>query len=539
MLTFSSSENLSQVKSSHPNEDTTLREMRRQARAISNAIKLGDPTIVNEISVQEAPLFSPCQICGKCDLFIYALSHSEVIAFDLLERGYKINGYQGAPHHGYCHTALHMCAENGYLRLLHAILDKQPHLLFLDTEVHPVHLAVLNNQNYCLKAMLDRSQECWASIGASHDSLSSGLKTLPNEIGPWSQQKDAKFRLLESSDLSLVMLQLVDRTLDEALSRDIHTRHLQNDGTLLPLHCAAFIENTIAAQLLLGAGAEKDRIPPGSSSSALCVAIKRCSIGVAEILLERGASLYRYNWWGACGIGLLACYCPKLFLRHRGSFELDVLPNMEGETLMLQVLVNADHKSPPAFFDTTMRKDGLWGVSRRGQSARQFAFIRGDHVASTFLLNAGIDFDMWDENCGGFLNTSWFDDEVSTLKRLIRRIGYEKSMRLLNRKPAQSSTPLYDTAVMGQQEVARTLMRFGADVNADGGILGTPLMAAAAYGRLCIVKDFVDAGAALSCFSIEENRVRSAIDLAKHFPEIQRWLLVGRWTERRRITYDA
>lgn len=513
--------------------------MRRWVRTISDAIKIGDLSVGKDISLEAAPLLSSCEDCGRCDLFIYALSHSEEIAFDLLQSGYKLNGYQGLPHHGYPYTALHMCTEKEQFRLLNAILDKQPELLFLDTEVHPVHLSVLNHQNACLIAMLDRSETCWASIRARHDNLSPGVQTLLDEIGARLQRKDSKFRLLESSDLSIILLRLGNRTFDEYLSQNVHTRHHRSEGTLLPLLCAAYVGNTIAAQLLLGAGAEKDAIPPGGCASALGIALTQRSVEVAELLLESGASPYHYDCMGNSGISLLACYCPQLFLKHRGSFELDAFPNSKGEALTFQVAFLSNHDNLPAFSNILRHEAGLCGVSLRTESAYQYAFTKTGYAVHTFILNAGIDLEVWDEHYGRSLHAFWINRRVSTLKRLIRRIGYEKSMKLLNRKASNASTPLYQAALMGQQEVAGTLMQFRADVNVDGGMLGTPLMAAAAYGRLCIVKDFVDAGAALWCFSIEENRVRSAVDLVKHFPEIQRWISVGRWTERRRITYEA
>lgn len=53
---------------------------------------------------------------------------------------------------------------------------------------------------------------------------------------------------------------------------------------------------------------------------------------------------------------------------------------------------------------------------------------------------------------------------------------------------------------MRQQEASRELMKQGADVNINGGLLDTPIMAAAAYGRLCVVQDFVDASIERAAF---------------------------------------
>jgi ankyrin repeat protein len=543
MVTSSSAENSSQTESPQPKEETSLGGMRANARKISHAMKTGGLANCRDLLLREDAFLSPCQVCGKCDLFIHALCHSEEIAFHLLQRGYKVNGFQGPQHHGYRRTALHMCAESGYTRLLNAILDKQPELLFLDTEVHPVHLAVLNHQNDCLKIMLDRSAACWSSIRVEPFKSGLGHQTVADDGVSANHREDCtRVKWLESPDLLIVTLRCHQRISSEILTRKprkLRLGHVCQDGPLLPLHCAAHADNTTAAQLLLGAGAMVGHIPFGGSDSALCIAIKQKSVGVAEILLEHDASLYHYDSWGRCGIVLLACYCPDMFLRHRGSFDVDVHPSLWGETCMFQVATYPDNQALLALSDIIRHEGGLCDTSIRRVSARQFVFRRNGQAANTFLLNAEMDLEVWDENCGSVLNTPGWNCDVATLKLLLRKIGHEKTKRLLNLKATQSSATLYDAALMGQQEVARTVLRFGANVNADSGKLGTPLMAAAAYGRLCIVKDLIDAGAALSCFSIEENRVRSAIDLAKHFPEIQRWLLVGRWTERRRITYEA
>lgn len=508
-------------------------------------MEVGDLTVGEEISSQEGPIFSPCQICGECDLFIHALSYNEKIALDLFKRGYKINGFQGSLH-GYCRTALHLCAEYGNVDLLNLVLDRHPELLYLDTEVHPIHLAILNHQNDCVKAMLDRSKGCWFSVrGKPFHSEAEPRMVVADPVDPARREECTRLKWLQSPDLSLAILSCLDGISSEILAQNparLSLGMVCRYGPLLPLHCAAYINNAPATRLLLGYGAEKEAIAPGGSDSALCVAVGRQSMEVVEILLEKEASVYPYDSTGTCGISLLACYCPDLFLKYRRFFDLDIHPNNRREPLMHQLLNNGDTGTEAAqmvLSEIFLQEGDISGTSHHKLSTRQLAFHRDWQEASAFFVNAGIDFEAWDEHCGSVLNTRWCNDQTSTLKRLIRRIGCEKSMWLLNRKPVEDSTPLYNAALMGQQDVARTLMHFGADVNADGGQLGTPLMAAAAYGRLCIVKDFVNAGAALSCFSSEENRFHCAVDLAKHFPEIQRWLLVGRWSERRFITYEA
>ena len=78
-----------------------------------------------------------------------------------------------------------------------------------------------------------------------------------------------------------------------------------------------------------------------------------------------------------------------------------------------------------------------------------------------------------------------------------------------------------------------TLLEAGAQLEQEGGEHGTPLMGACAAGRLAAVKVLVSKSAKISYE--KEGQIFSALRAAKHFPEITRWLLVGRFTEGRRL----
>lgn len=73
-----------------------------------------------------------------------------------------------------------------------------------------------------------------------------------------------------------------------------------------------------------------------------------------------------------------------------------------------------------------------------------------------------------------------------------------------------------------------------------GGNVGSPVMAACTYGRLEALKLLVYAGASLLYTDVDEDGdavVYSAFEKATLFPKVQRWLLVERWAERKRISY--
>ncbi|SPO01932.1 uncharacterized protein DNG_04605, partial [Cephalotrichum gorgonifer] len=77
------------------------------------------------------------------------------------------------------------------------------------------------------------------------------------------------------------------------------------------------------------------------------------------------------------------------------------------------------------------------------------------------------------------------------------------------------------------------LVRHGADINLERSTEGTPLLTACSRGRLEAVKMLVGYGASVTYKC--NGKVRSGVAAAARFPEIQRWLLVGRYTERRAL----
>jgi len=77
----------------------------------------------------------------------------------------------------------------------------------------------------------------------------------------------------------------------------------------------------------------------------------------------------------------------------------------------------------------------------------------------------------------------------------------------------------------------------GAELEHEGEDHGTPLMGTCAAGCLPVVKLLVSRGANL-CYT-KDGEAFSAFCAGKHFPEIRRWLLVGRYTEGPRLLADS
>ena len=125
---------------------------------------------------------------------------------------------------------------------------------------------------------------------------------------------------------------------------------------------------------------------------------------------------------------------------------------------------------------------------------------------------------------------------TSVLKRFLKRLPKSLLPQILGHQASIGGTPLYAASWFvspHQADLICTLLDAGAALELEGGDHGTPLMGACATGRLSAVKVLVSKGAKLH-YTKDGSTVR-ALDKARQFPEIQRWLLVGRYTEGRRL----
>lgn len=122
---------------------------------------------------------------------------------------------------------------------------------------------------------------------------------------------------------------------------------------------------------------------------------------------------------------------------------------------------------------------------------------------------------------------------VRSLHLLHRYFGVEQITAALNRVVPGNYSFLWLAASLGSLEEIRLLLSMGSNLEHEAGEEGTPLVAACAYRRLDAVKLLVRYGANLQ-YESRGNR-RGAVAAAQRFPEILRWLLVGRFTDQRRL----
>ncbi|KAL8294727.1 hypothetical protein RB600_000601 [Gaeumannomyces tritici] len=137
-------------------------------------------------------------------------------------------------------------------------------------------------------------------------------------------------------------------------------------------------------------------------------------------------------------------------------------------------------------------------------------------------------------------------DGRSLLPRLHRRWPRAEWSRYVNACPPRYLSPLCLAAARGLLwELGWLLHHGGADPELEGSAEGTALMAACSHGRLEAVKMLVRSSARVAYVKRPPGGgddddgtpvVQNALEHARGFPEIVRWLLVGRYTDQGKIS---
>ncbi|KAL9621899.1 MAG: hypothetical protein Q9160_003720 [Pyrenula sp. 1 TL-2023] len=432
-------------------------------------------------------------------------------------------------------SSLHDCSE-----FLREILDRSPGLLFVSSEVHPIHIAIANGSNDCLQMMLERSEEAWhqsitKTTGTPTTTSTSYHDTCVDfDRRTWPTIK-RKLPILATHDLSQVCMRLpLSSVWSFSTKLNSSTWNLEWSS---PIHFAILIANFDAVRILLDAGASASDMPEGCRYSPLHLALLGRKWNIANLLLEQGAPLQSRDSWGiTCADMIFWCYAEGFSSNVVTQALRFVSPNLS------EALV------PPSF---TVRNDLQWEIlhtwssndltrfDQNGETLIHRGWNSGNLPLIAWVLNHNVDWNCLDKAFGSSIHCCWLNSARSLLRRLLKRVGSIKGAYLLNFKPERRNTPLYNAAAMDQRKIIDLMLKQGAQIDLIGGLEGSPLMVAAAYGRLETVEMLIHAGASTSYLDPKEDIMTSVFEKAKDFPEVQRWLLVDRWRGRRFIEWKG
>lgn len=309
-----------------------------------------------------------------------------------------------------------------------------------------------------------------------------------------------------------------------------------------PLHIAAASDNVESARLLLDNLANMEAVDRENMTPLNCAAYSG-SFRVLQLLLRHNANLESkdVNGWtplmNACVYGgratfeLLAAHDPPLG-------QTDYL----GSNLLAISTDERRNGKLDLFIFNFLLDNGvdLHQENVHGSSAARHILANKSQVHLRLALQRypmllhpsrihWPDPKVWN----GLRGSSGVISVVRSLHLLHRYFGAEQITGAVNRVDPGGYSFLWLAASLGTLDEIRLLLSMGSNIENEAGEEGTPLVAACTYRRLEAVKLLVRHGARLLYES--SGKRRSAVAAAQHYPEILSWLLVGRFTDQRRL----
>ena len=492
------------------------------------AIDIDDMELCKRLIDNEEDLDSGFTFCLGCTPLLYSLirNRPEMAEF-LVSHGASITGQTCQKYGTWGYTPLHYAACSGHLGLLRRLLNRGAlELIDMRSPVHPIHLAAANGHTECVEMILDQpyhgmpllnskrkstnmSSEMAEGSGSYGTRLENLLINRPiNEpLLQWTWWVNPR-QALPSSYLSANSLQMAASKgyislVESLLKRGAFVDFLNRQGGT-PLHFAAASGHLAIIKMLLAFGANPHLLDRNLVSACMCAA-KFDHLDAVRELLEAGAD--------------------------RQPQDIDYL----------NVLHHAAHvNSCNVFFyllSSTTSHD-LTVEDAYGDTSISHALGTAGPTQLSSLLNHALPDQAYLTNRSNALTAAILNIymTVSVLKRLLKRLPQDLLPQLLSHQAVLEGTPLYAASTdtrPHQAELICMLLDAGAAIELEGGDHGTPLMGACATGRLPAVRVLVSKGAKLH-YTKDSSTIR-ALDKAKHFPEIKRWLLVGRYIEGPRL----
>ncbi|TQN66313.1 Ankyrin-1 [Colletotrichum shisoi] len=508
----------------------------------AQAMTMVRPEIMNSIRMR----------CGRCSPLVLAAAQGRFTLGEIfLDHGMTAwNLVDRCSHHlsvisqrlHYPCTALHIAlmrpshlpstdTEEGFVRRLLGVMDWTRH------ELSPFHCAAASGVPDRVRMVVDwirgspehharllHGMQAWGLLPANEDAESgdqdpswagfSGKGAVDAIIKHHVNKRVASPDLQPMFRLGMTPLLIaVEETNINGVSRvemmeilldhgaEVSVSDLETSDT--PLHGAAMVNCVDSARRLLDHGADPN-LCNLNSFTPLTVAVRRGHLEMAQLLVERGADVHARD---IDGMSLLnAC---------------------------------ADASEHPEMFIWLMSL-GLDPCRPDGTGYTPLHKVILDNAFPGLVFNHGLDFSRIRDARKGFLSLvikSHHRRADGTLRRLFKRLPREKALELANSTPGASFGPLCVAAVRDRLDCVSTLLRHGADIDAEGSAEGSALMVACSRQRLKAVKLLVRSGASISYQAVVDGVpvFRSALESARPYPHVVRWLLVDRYARLRSI----
>ena len=487
------------------------------------AITIGDLGMCKRVIQQGADLEAGYQDCNGCTPLLYSLRlRQPLIAEYLALQGAAPAGKVCCDFNLSGYSAFHLATQFNYSTLLQILLERHSNqYLHLTDAIHPFHFAIVSQATECVSLMINHAGKGMSSSKAHKLSMRLIAPIEGTSTSAASRQRAKTC----AGQLTNLRVGILDGSLTQEGAKSNDT----------PLILAAVAKNHEIARLLMETGSLIDE-GGLTHKNPLHHAALGGDREMVEILLEFGANPQVQDSY---------LRTPAMFAAKGGNLQALQALSRGGADLQAldQYGMNALHYAVWGswteiflYLMATMTEYDLAQKSIIGESILGAVFNNGDHNLLTLVLNIAPISGAYCPSEFNVLTNAVQNPSMTAgaMRMLLRKIPQELLPTLLTYRAHFGGTPLYTactrTNMPLQSTMINQLLDTGADLETEGGDHGTPLMGACAAGRLLAVKLLVRKGAKV-LYCNEHGRSFSALRAAKHFPEIVRWLLVGRCME--------
>ena len=505
----------------------SLSKSRHASKALKVAIDAGDMELCRRLVKDGVDLESSFTFCLGCTPLLYSLiADQPEIAEFLASHGASITRQTCLKWGSRGYTPLHYAARRGYLLLLRCLLNRGAlELIDMRSPVHPIHLAAANRHTKCVEMILDQSY---------HGTLLSISKCKKANVSS-DMGGDARSHGTSPEHL------LINRPIDPSL---MQWTWEVNPGVVLPLLCSSNALQIAAnngcillVESLLKRGALVNVIDQ-RGWTPLHFAAAAGHVATTKMLLKFGANVHLLDRNLANAFMYAATYDHLDVVRELLKAGADRQAQDVNHRHVLHYAARSNSRNVFFYLLPSTTRYELTTEDGWGDTITAYVLRNAEPCQLSSVLNHALpDHAYFTKKCNvltavvGNIHMT-----TSVLKRLLKRLPQSLLPQLLSLQALMGGAPLYATSIDNcphQVDKMGILLDAGAALDLEGGDHGTPLMGACATGLLTAVKVLVSKGAKLH-YTKDGSAIR-ALDKARHFPEIQRWLLVGRYTEGPRL----
>lgn len=457
------------------------------------------------------------------------------IAMFLVSKGVSDIGL-ARPGQGF--SLFHYAAGCNNSGLLETLLKKHSSQLLQNVApVHPIHIAILVSATECVELMLRHTYGSFPTDSAS--------VLYSHEL---AQRTEGLARCDASASLAkTASAYLANVPIGEALNHGWETCSVGRYSlcdliSYTPLHLAALVGDCDCAKSLLAEGSLVNAVT-SRYKTALHLAAHKDNDIMTELLLASGAQTFGQDVYGrtppmvAADAGQLGALCLLL----KTGIDLE-LRDYEQDTI-LHLAAGSSRTEALVHIMTTMKDYDLESENAWGYTVLTLAFTYSRHGIGS-LMNLGPSPRAYSPRKFNVLTAAITNNAITIqhIKMLLKRIPSELFTLILNHRAQVGGTPLYAACTRTETHreigIINLLLNAGVHIDQDGGQYGTALMAACTVGRLSAVKLLISKGARTTF--VKDGQTTTVLDAAKRFPEIIRWLLVGRFADGPRcLTWDS